>query len=171
MGIVVPQEANVSGSSKPIEILMDGDAFSMDNLVDSIGKTENIHVVKRDFLFRNGNWRGTHFQNYFFASKKASTRVLVMGYSDFHLRSFQARLQRLNGTTAIFSANADPCQGLVRSLPIGLPNSKDTQVQTKFLGDEKLLLKAYISDQTERVLMHQFMRASRSIHTYEPEHL
>lgn len=122
--------------------------FIQDSLLSLARESDRVEYVKRDFLFRSGEWRGkvslppTRAHNF---------KKILIGHSDFSTTFFDIARLRLKGVSAeIYASNLSiPFRYLdffrARPLPLGLTNpTKETDLHELF-GDSSLIRQAISS--------------------------
>jgi hypothetical protein len=117
--------------------IISGDKFLMQ------AKSENrYNYLKRDFLYKNGNWRNEEIQPLILRRRLFTDKPLVLGHSDIPTKKRDAFVLKHLGVPALFSTNNYPLTLFSQSVPLGITNYCDDSPIHKLLGDESHFLKA-----------------------------
>lgn len=107
-----------------------------------------VLYVKRDFLYKSGEWRGNNIEAGISNAKRNDIKTIVVSHSDF--KTARSDLLRIKATTRIqhvFGTNTVPFRQFSYSLPLGLTSDEKFSDVHHLFSDHSLLYKAHI--QTE----------------------
>jgi hypothetical protein len=141
-----------------------------DSLAETFGAQSNVQVVKRDFLYKGGVWRGHEVRS---AISSASGATVVVGHSDFTLRPIHAWILRKARPNVefVWSSNLSRQTETVKSIPLGLTNFCDDSPVHRIFGDQQHIAEAVGSEFTEPRVYSNFdpktaPRYRRFLHSY-----
>ena len=141
------------GVFQDLQALFDNDRFiTTDRYLEFAERNhQDFYYVKRDFIFRSGNFRDIEYPTLTSRFNEYRSKVLIMGHSDLATNTAMARLLKLLGISRVFSTNSLPLQDFVHPIPLGLTNNCDDSPIHRIFGDHSLLLKASsVSDFPEK---------------------
>lgn len=126
-----------------------------DSLGEELESAENVELVKRDFLFKAGVWRGLHVRS---AIASTSGDTLVIGHSDYTLRPIHAWLLRKArpSVESVWSSNLSRQTQNLKSIPLGLTNFCDDSPVHRIFGDQHHLAEAIRAEFHEPRLYSNF---------------
>lgn len=104
------------------ELALSGNLFTQDHIAAGVKTIEGALYVKRDFLFKYGDWRGKR-QRPAFLQRNIS--LLAVGHSDYSIsrRHISALRLAMGGRNLqVWASNLSSRLRRVRSFPIGLTN-------------------------------------------------
>ena len=122
-------------------LVMNQDFITSDKFLDLCNNHPNARYVKRDYIFRDGVWRGQFIKR----SNNRNTRGfnIVVGHSDYSFSTNDfVRLKAL-GAKSIYANNLNSIWG--DFLPLGLCNNTNESKQHSIVGDVKPILKIFRS--------------------------
>ena len=106
-------------------------------------KYNNLIYTHRDFLFKNGNWRGKNANSILQQPQLAKGKTIVVGHSDLSTTKIQASVFKIIGAKKLFGINVNKLNGFSEPIPLGLTNNCDDSPLHRIIGDEEHFLKAY----------------------------
>jgi hypothetical protein len=106
-----------------LEILIERDEFiTTDKFLNLSMSNSQLLYLKRDFLFRSGEFRGERYKSLLSRISEAQGKCVIVGHSDIPtLKKHIVLLKRL-GIKSVFGTNSVTWKDFSRSLPLGLTN-------------------------------------------------
>lgn len=117
-------------------IVTTGDAITSDGLLNGVKSNSEISYFKRDFLFRNGIWRG-NATNSSFSIKRNQRNVALIGHSDFHTNEIHQLFLRQLGFKYIYGSNLNPIKDFSETIPLGLTNHTNESDAHRIFGNQE----------------------------------
>ena len=122
----------------------DSDFISCDGY-QTASKNLGLNYLKRDFLFKSGNWRGTQVTSIPMGLSDFLGKGLVIGHSDLMTSAKTLRVMKLLGIEFVLGVNTIPSDGFSWSLPLGLTNNCNDSPAHRILGDTRHIVRAHQS--------------------------
>ena len=124
--------------------------ISGDKFLNQANRENKYNYLKRDFLYKKGNWRNETISSLILRHKFFSANPLVLGHSDIPTKKKDALILKKLGIPSLFATNNYPLTFFSHSVPLGITNYCDDGPIHRLLGDESHFLKAnntsFISD-------------------------
>lgn len=124
------------------EFVNQGKIISGDKFLLNSSSSGAFNYIKRDFLYKNGTWRGAKVTSLVSHHDDYSTKALVMGHSDIPTTKLDSFVLRKLGIPKIFAVNSQPVRHFSESLPLGITNDCDDSRTHRVLGNESHFLRA-----------------------------
>lgn len=102
----------------------------------------HFRYLKRDFLFRSGNFRDINYLSILSGRKEYEDKILIIGHSDIETNRIQAHILKHLGIKGVYSTNAKPSKNFLHPIPLGLTNNCDDSKLHRIFGNHSLLLSA-----------------------------
>jgi hypothetical protein len=137
---------NLQGTFRSLQKFYDGDLLiANDKYVTAGDESMGIIYSKKDFLFKNGEWRGENVAALFKRISQFRNPVVVSGHSDLSTNLSKIALLKGIGVDRFFGTNTLEKFGFSHALPTGLCDQADSTETHKILGDNSLLVSAHES--------------------------
>jgi hypothetical protein len=124
------------------EFLDRDEIISGDKFLKTANMRDDFKYLKRDFLYRNGVWRGKEIRSLISDIESYNSKVLVLGHSDIPTSKIDAQFVKLLGIPRLFAVNHQEVSNYSRAIPLGVTNGCDDSPLHKILGNESHFLKA-----------------------------
>jgi hypothetical protein len=122
-------------------IIESDEIIRTDNYLNLARNNELLWYSKRDFLYRDGIWRGEE-QSSIFKKRTRKNVKLLIGHSDIATNIKDQIFIKSLGYKYIYGTNTHQINSLSKSLPLGLTNfTKESEIHP-ILGNDEFLLKA-----------------------------
>lgn len=106
--------------------------------IDSLN--QGVLYVKRDYLFRSGDWRGVHIDAGVTTAKTKHIDTIVVSHSDFITNRIDViRTKVTSGVSKIFGTNTIPFRNFAFSLPLGLTSDEESSEVHHLFSNHSLL--------------------------------
>lgn len=131
--------------------MTEGNIITTDGYLLATRSIPGVIYSKRDFLLRNGVWRGVKQKALLLQPWHVRKQVVVMSHSDHLTRPLHSRTLRLLGVTRVFATNLIPYRDFASPLPLGLCEpSKESHLHRVFGDPSHLLAADRAADPPER---------------------
>lgn len=128
--------------------------------------------VKRDFLYRRGEWRGDQMSSLISQHSTYVGKTVVIGHSDIRTSKIDALILKKLGVSRLYAVNNQKLKNFSDSLPLGITNNCDDSPIHRVLGDESHFLNANTAEyQGENFLPTIFMNFTSSNNSAERNRL
>jgi len=125
------------------EFIDRGEIITTDGYLKHCQESGRAAYIKRDFLFRDGLWRGEVQRSLLGKHLDGSRQSkIVIGHSDIPTKVSDQLLAATFGVQKIFGINLRPFGSLSSSLPLGLTNYCDDSDLHREIGDLNNLIEA-----------------------------
>ena len=102
----------------------------------------DFRYVKRDYLFRAGQFREMVYPSFFSSRLDYREKILLVGHSDIPTTQIQSQILKFFGVIKFYGTNILSDQFFSFSIPLGLTNDCDDSPLHRLFGDNSLLLAA-----------------------------
>jgi hypothetical protein len=120
--------------------------ISTDKYLDFVKNgLSTFRYVKRDYLFRAGQFRETVYPSFLSSLLEYREKILVVGHSDIPTTRIQSQILKSFGVNKVYATNIYSDQIFSFSIPLGLTNNCDDSPLHRLFGDNSLLLAASLS--------------------------
>ena len=117
--------------------------ISTDKYLDFVkNASSTFRYVKRDYLFRAGQFRETVYPSLFSSRLEYREKILLVGHSDIPTTRIQSQILKFFGVDKVYATNIHSDQIFSFSIPLGLTNNCDDSPLHRLFGDNSLLLAA-----------------------------
>lgn len=129
------------GRFSNLQDVLDNDEIIEPNIYTQVDSVEDgVLYVKRDFLFRPGEWRGVHIDSGVITAKKHNVRTIVVSHSDYLTSRIDLlRVKAISGVKRVMGTNTIPFRNFSFSLPLGLTSDELTSDVHHLFSDHSLL--------------------------------
>lgn len=135
---------NLQGTFRSLQIFYDRDLLiANDKYISAEDNSMGIIYSKKDFLFKNGEWRGIHQAALFKRISQHRNPVVISGHSDIPTNLSMVALLKSIGVDRFFGTNTLEKFGFSHALPTGLCDQADGTDTHMILGDNSLLVSAH----------------------------
>jgi hypothetical protein len=143
--------------------IISGEKFLSRSLEDG-----RFKYIKRDFLYRRGEWRGDQIDSLISRRSTYASRTVVIGHSDIRTSKIDALILKKFGVSKLYAVNNQKLKNFSEPLPLGITNNCDDSPIHRILGDESHFLNANtVEFQDEYFLPTIFINFTSSNNTAE----
>jgi hypothetical protein len=125
------------------ELVKTGQLISSDKYQRYSRNHSHILYTHRDFLYRQGDWRGIYQDRLVKNRQLFKNKVIVVGHSDWATNWYQSLIFKQLGAHSLYGINVVPSNNFSFTLPLGLTNDCDDSVIHRILGNENHFISAH----------------------------